>query len=35
MVGDLIGVPVDAVVLRSGEVVRLRVVPRELDERSG
>jgi S1-C subfamily serine protease len=32
MVGDLIGVPIDAIVLRSGEVVRLRVVPRELDD---
>jgi S1-C subfamily serine protease len=32
MVGDLIGVPIDAVVLRSGQQLSLRVVPRELDD---
>ena len=31
MVGDLIGVPVDAVVIRGGEILGLRVVPRELE----
>jgi S1-C subfamily serine protease len=33
MVSDLIGASVDAVVLRGGETVRLRVVPHELDDR--
>jgi S1-C subfamily serine protease len=33
MVADLIGLSVDVVVLRSGEQLRLRLVPRELDER--
>jgi serine protease Do len=32
MVGDLIGLSVDVVVLRGGEQLRLRLVPRELDE---
>ena len=34
MVGDLIGKKIDAVLLRSGETLRLRVVPRELDDRA-
>ena len=33
MVADLIDVPVDVVVLRNGEELRLRLVPRELAER--
>ena len=34
MVGDLIGKEVDAVVLRGAETLRLRLVPRELDDRA-
>jgi S1-C subfamily serine protease len=34
MVGDLIGKEIDAVLLRSGESLRLRIVPRELDDRA-
>jgi serine protease Do len=33
MVADLIDVPVDVVVLRNGEQLSLRLVPRELGER--